>query len=331
MLETMAPVRRWARPLACSGWPIAMMAIELTPACATGNAETTGAATHSEEVGATRDAGERDMCQGGSGLEIQMYMRSRNGEASLAGQNELAGLYVLGDCTFFVRPIKQLYEFRTGKLTAAQAQNLAVETRYSEWPSWYGWLGPTDVVDGVVVLFADAHGTFGCAQGCGGATLEPATSEAQWQPLIDDWYPMFAAWYRWHVDLYAQSLPVAGAVRVAAYPYGLDDLSKIHPEGIYDWPESIELSSVTFESLLEVPFGGVLIPADSAQPLHALRDEARRRTYEQNTGVSPNIFVLDGERVLVVEIDDALPFEDEEGTIQREDISLCAPGAPLCD
>lgn len=282
--------------------------------------------------GAVADAGHaptsapvvRPLCVGGNSVFLDAVTAPLGSAgSSLRSRNGLRELYVTADCEAWVSGDKQLQERRHLTLTPAQADLLSSALRYAEWPGWYGWLGPMKAFDGVIELLSDGAGAFGCQQGCD-STL---SAQEGWQWLVDDWSALFASYRQWRAELYQAGQPVGGPVRVKAYAYGNDNVALLHPASLYQWPAATPIGQVSWPTADEAPPGGALIDGQDAELLRGLRSEANQRAYSGSADAPPaDIFILDGDTVLVVDIDDTFPFEDPDGRVPRVSMLLSPPG-----
>lgn len=268
------------------------------------------------------EASAREICRGGSGLDLQGAIYPFAEPATFVTRNGNAFLAIDGSCRYWVRPSQRLRETRTGSLSSDEAARIVADLRMAEWSGWYDRLGPLAISDGSLTILWDSTSGFGCRANCS----PDSTPLPGYECMIADWSPLFQAFTAWLDALYDRGSPVSGAMRVRGWPF-LGDLSKEDPMTFYEWPAATPLDQVISADQASAPATGTLITGPDADALRALRDRARDYYYAPGSTVFQSwIIITTEETAYFMELDDALPIEGADGIIPRPALELAPPG-----
>lgn len=272
------------------------------------------------------DAPDRPICDGSDAFTFQRANWNKGWEGSAFGllwRNGYAFLRIDGHCRYFVYQATRQDPVITGTLSEADARQLAAEVEYAGWPLLDGLTATGGAPDNALEQLDDGtHGLY-CARGCREApSPQDAEAAARLTTLLD-------AADRWQQRLLAEGTPLQGDVRVAIELK--EDI--IHSGGYLAWPlaQPIESYLVGSSSEVEEAAGplegpeaatasvsdGVLVQAEDAEKLRALRSEALRTATPG--AITEGWIAIDapGEMFYEVVVADALPYEGADGRVPR--------------
>ncbi|RYE92568.1 MAG: hypothetical protein EOO75_06400 [Myxococcales bacterium] len=224
----------------------------------------------------------------------------------------LRSFYVDGHCQFWATsPMSDGYypwqPIRTGTLTAAQAQQLAADAGYDQWPAGRGDYTDGTQFDAPFTYLFDRDGKTSCAVAC--RPDAPAFVASMMTTMRD-----------WHTTLYAQGTPVTTPMRARSVELLLND----PPYTVLPWPLATQVEAIEYDPSVSEYLGDAPLITDPADlvKLRQLRSDVLALPLVP-PGPAPRFAVrqvLDGEGNLAkmryrVFFRDTLPFENEHGLI----------------
>jgi hypothetical protein len=222
-------------------------------------------------------------------------------------ENGASYFYVTGACEFRVVDglRSRLPPDLVGVLTPEEAEELATDLRFSDWPTYYDTTPGFEGMNNPFLI--DETGMFIVGGSCFPGALEPDECP---EP-----FPAVAAGIEeWRDRLQTLGLPADGPMRVAAV---LEEPPGVVAEGIEwsPWPLQRPIADFLLdpEAPIEAGQGVALTDQDEIDAMRSFRDSFVTQFGPEDT--IRGMYVLDGDQHYLVYARDAAPVEDENGLV----------------